>query len=34
MRLGLYEAELKNNSLIKKYINQKVLKRDIDIDMR
>ena len=35
MRLGLYDAILKNNSLISKiYSYQKKLKKDTDIDMR
>ena len=33
MRLGSYHAKLKDN-LIKKFTNQRLLKKDIDIDMR
>ena len=35
MRLGLYEAKLRNNSAINKIYKSKViLKKDIDIDMK
>jgi len=34
MRLGLYEARLKKNSLIKKFINQNRFKKDTDTDMK
>ena len=34
MRLGLYDAVLKNNSLISKIYSEKKLKKDIDIGMK
>ena len=34
MRLGLYEAKLKENSLLKKFINQNQFKKDTDTDMK
>ena len=34
MRLGLYEAKLRNNSAINKIYKSNLLKKDIDIDMK
>ena len=34
MRLGLYDAVLKNNSFIYKIYSEKKLKKDTDIDMK
>ena len=34
MRLGLYEANLRNNSAINRVINLEILVRDIDTDMK
>ena len=34
MRLGLYDAVLKNNSLISKIYSEKKLKKDTDIDTK
>ena len=34
MRLGLYDAILKNNSLISKIYSEKRIKKGTDIDMR